>query len=105
MATATVARQSRRRKFTVAFVQAVIRGEHGTAEWRDTESPLKLKRTTTGAQYSVMRFRNGTTVGDRPRDETGAVIKDAACVMPLPKARDWAPHCQDRCRLPLGSFM
>jgi len=82
-------RQSRRCKFTRAFVKSVISGEQ-PGRWTDTESPLKIKSTATGAQYFTDKKVDGRPVTITPKGADGRVLKDAARVWTLEEARTWA---------------
>jgi integrase len=90
MADKTIPRVSRRVKFTATFVQAVIKGDRGTNDWTDTESPLRVKKTATGAQFFVSKKVDGRPVKVTPKDELGHVIKDTATLWTLAEARAWA---------------
>lgn len=79
----------RKVKFTTAFVARVIK-DPAPGEWADTESPLRIRSTTTGAQYRVMRKVGGKVVKITATGADGHIIADAAKVWSLSEARGWA---------------
>ena len=89
MAESKSTRQSRRRKFSRAFIKSVLSGEQ-PGRWTDSESPLKIKSTATGAQFFTDRKVNGRPVTITPKGADGRVLKDAARVWTLEEARTWA---------------
>jgi integrase len=83
------ANSNRRRKFSAAFVTRVIKGEL-TGEFADTESPLRIKRTKTGATYLIRKRVDGRLQNISARDAHGSPVKDAARLWSLTEARTWA---------------
>jgi len=89
MAADTVARQSRRVKFSKTFVREVVTGKR-PGKWTDSESPLRIKATTSGAQYFVDKKVNGRPVTITPKGADGRPLADAAKIWSLEEARAWA---------------
>lgn len=89
MATDTVARQSRRVKFSKTFVREVVTGKR-PGKWTDTESPLRIKATATGGQYFVDKKVNGKPRTVTPKGADGRPLADTAKLWTLEQAREWA---------------
>lgn len=90
MATAkSTAAPSRKVKFTAAFVSKVVRGELD-GEHGDSVTPLRIRRTSTGAQYLVRKKVAGKLISVTARDVHGTPIADAAKLWTLAEARTWA---------------
>jgi len=83
------ASKSTKVRFTAAFVAQVVRGEK-VGEYADTESPLRVRSTKTGAQYRVMKKIDGKVVKVTAHGADGRIISDAAKVWTLSEARKWA---------------
>ena len=89
MARQTVARQSRKVKFSAAFITTVVRG--GIAgRWTDTESSLRVKATNRGGQCYLDKKVNGKPVTFTPKDSGGRTLQNTAALWTLPRAREWA---------------
>jgi len=78
-----------RRRFTAEFVRKIINGEL-SGEFADTESPLRIRSTKTGAQYRVMKKVAGKVVKITAHTADGQIIADAGRVWTLSEARKWA---------------
>jgi integrase len=76
-------RNSTKVRFTAAFVSQVVRGDI-TGEFQDTESPLRIRSTRTGAQYRVQKKVAGRVV------KITYPSPDAAKHIKLSEARKWA---------------
>jgi len=76
-------------KFTPAFVARVIKGEI-IGEFGDTESPLRIRSTSTGANYLIMKKSGGRVHRIVARDAEGVPVADAAKIWKLADARNWA---------------
>jgi integrase len=84
-------RTDRRIKFSAAFITKLVRGEL-SGEFADTESPLRVRSTTTGAQFLIMRKVDGRVVRITARDVNNVPVHDAAKLWTLSQARLWAKN-------------
>jgi integrase len=78
-----------RRRFDAAFIRRVVAGEL-TGEFADTESPLRIRSTSTGAQFRIQKKVAGRVIKVTAHDDSGRIISDAARVWTLAEARRWA---------------